>query len=164
MRGMPVGPSQLGGADEADVGPAPVRRCRRNRGPGRHRGRRSWTAARRIVRPAWPPCAPWAALTLMPGPDPPGRRTAHEEQGLRPPAGTTTSRAGACGRKTFRHPDVDGLTLDYQSMPPEDTPGHRVITYCAESGSPEHDALVRLDIAAHEHPTAQTASPPPPPR
>ncbi|MGW0582137.1 helix-turn-helix transcriptional regulator [Streptomyces sp. NPDC002920] len=43
-------------------------------------------------------------------------------------------------------PDVGDLTLGYQSMELEGTPGHRLITYYAEPGTPEHDVLVLLDI------------------
>jgi transcriptional regulator with XRE-family HTH domain len=58
------------------------------------------------------------------------------------------------GRKTFHHPDVGDLTLGYQSMSLEGTPGHRLITYFAEAGTAEYDALVLLDLAAHEQPSA----------
>ncbi|WP_369251228.1 helix-turn-helix transcriptional regulator [Streptomyces sp. R41] len=50
------------------------------------------------------------------------------------------------GRKTFHHPEVGDLTLGYQSMELEGTPGHRLITYYAEPGSPDYDALVLLDM------------------
>lgn len=35
----------------------------------------------------------------------------------------------------------------------EGTPGHRLISYYAEPGTPEYDALVLLDVTA-EHPVA----------
>ncbi|WP_405734183.1 helix-turn-helix transcriptional regulator [Streptomyces sp. NBC_01537] len=54
------------------------------------------------------------------------------------------------GRKTYHHPEVGDLTLGYQSMQLEGTPGHRLVTYFAEPGTPEHDAIVLLDMAAHE--------------
>lgn len=54
------------------------------------------------------------------------------------------------GRKTFHHPEVGELTLGYQSMLLDGTAGHRVNTYFAEPGTPEYDALVLLDISAHE--------------
>ncbi|MER5182524.1 helix-turn-helix transcriptional regulator [Streptomyces sp. NPDC002896] len=60
-------------------------------------------------------------------------------------------RGNSYGRKTFHHPDVGDLTLGYQSMDLEGTPGHRLVVYYAEPGTPEHDALVLLDMAAHEH-------------
>lgn len=53
--------------------------------------------------------------------------------------------------KTFRHPDVGELTLGYQSMLLEDSPGHRLITYFAEPGTPDHDAMILLDMTAAEH-------------
>ena len=55
------------------------------------------------------------------------------------------------GHKTFHHPDVGTLTLGYQSMQLDGTPRQRLITYYAEPGSPEYDAMVLLDMAAHEH-------------
>ncbi|MER7687268.1 helix-turn-helix transcriptional regulator [Streptomyces sp. NPDC097610] len=50
------------------------------------------------------------------------------------------------GRKTFHHPEVGDLTLGYQSLQLEGTPGHRLVTYYAEPSTAEHDALVLLDI------------------
>ena len=49
------------------------------------------------------------------------------------------------GRKTFHHPDVGDLTLGYQSMLLAGAPGQSLITYYADTGTPEHDALVLLD-------------------
>ncbi|MET7337385.1 transcriptional regulator [Nonomuraea sp. NPDC005650] len=60
-------------------------------------------------------------------------------------------RAHPQGRKTFHHPDVGDLTLGYQSMQLEGTPGHRLVAYYAEPGTPEYDAMVLLDLAASEH-------------
>jgi len=60
-------------------------------------------------------------------------------------------RARAHGRKTYHHPEVGTLTLGYQSMQLEGTPGHRLITYYAEPGTPEHDAIVLLGLSAQEH-------------
>jgi transcriptional regulator with XRE-family HTH domain len=54
------------------------------------------------------------------------------------------------GHKTFHHPDVGDLTLGYQSMQLEGTPGHRLVTYYAGPGTPEYDAMVLLDMAAHQ--------------
>ncbi|GAA0670597.1 hypothetical protein GCM10010193_23400 [Kitasatospora atroaurantiaca] len=53
-------------------------------------------------------------------------------------------------RKRFRHPEVGELTLCFQSLNLEGTPGHRLTTYFAAPGTPEHDALVLLDMAAGE--------------
>ncbi|MGW0584235.1 helix-turn-helix transcriptional regulator [Streptomyces sp. NPDC002920] len=52
----------------------------------------------------------------------------------------------AHGHKTFHHPEVGDLTLGYQSMELEGTPGHRLITYYAEPGTADYDALVLLDM------------------
>ncbi|MFI9842894.1 helix-turn-helix transcriptional regulator [Nonomuraea sp. NPDC051941] len=60
-------------------------------------------------------------------------------------------RAHTQGRKTFHHPDVGDLTLGYQSMQLEGTPGHRLVAYYAEPGTPGYDAMVLLDLAASEH-------------
>ena len=50
------------------------------------------------------------------------------------------------GRKTFHHPEVGDLTLGYQTMKLEGTPGHRLVTYYAQPGTADHDALVLLDM------------------
>jgi len=60
------------------------------------------------------------------------------------------------GRKTFHHPEVGDLTLGYQSMQLEGTPGHRLVTYYAESGTPEHDAMVLLDMLGQDQPAKKT--------
>ncbi|MFD0921339.1 helix-turn-helix transcriptional regulator [Saccharopolyspora rosea] len=58
----------------------------------------------------------------------------------------------AHGRKSYRHPDVGRLTLGYQGMELAGTPGHRLVAYHAEPGTPDHDAMVLLDLAPAEHP------------
>ncbi|MBY8881468.1 helix-turn-helix transcriptional regulator [Actinacidiphila acidipaludis] len=55
-------------------------------------------------------------------------------------------RAHRAGTKRFRHPQVGDLTLGYQPMQLEDTPGHRLVVYYAEAGSADHDAMVLLDL------------------
>ncbi|NED84214.1 helix-turn-helix domain-containing protein [Streptomyces sp. SID11233] len=50
--------------------------------------------------------------------------------------------------KTFRHPQVGLLTLTSQSLHIEGTPGQRIGVYTAEPGTPDHDALLLLDMAA----------------
>ncbi|MFB8176031.1 helix-turn-helix transcriptional regulator [Streptomyces sp. NPDC055966] len=61
------------------------------------------------------------------------------------------------GRKTFHHPEVGDLTLGYQSMELEDTPGHRLVAYFAEPDTPEYDALALLDLlGSQQSPTATT--------
>jgi transcriptional regulator with XRE-family HTH domain len=52
------------------------------------------------------------------------------------------------GRKTFHHPLVGDMDLCFQSMQLEGSPGHRLVTYLADPGTPEHDKLVLLDMAA----------------
>jgi hypothetical protein len=58
------------------------------------------------------------------------------------------------GRKTFHHPEVGDLTLGYQSLLLEGTPGHRIVAYYAEPATPEHDAVALLDLLAQEPATA----------
>jgi transcriptional regulator with XRE-family HTH domain len=59
-------------------------------------------------------------------------------------------------RKTFHHPDVGTITLAAQSMNLEDTPGQRLGVYVAEPGTPDHDALLLLDMTAPP-PTSHTS-------
>jgi transcriptional regulator with XRE-family HTH domain len=54
------------------------------------------------------------------------------------------------GRKTFHHPQVGDLTLGYQSMQLEGTPGQRMNAYYAHPATPDHDAMILLDLAAYE--------------
>lgn len=54
--------------------------------------------------------------------------------------------------KTLNHPEVGTLTLSFQSMQIEGTPGHRLVTYYAEPDTPDHDAMVLLDRSARERP------------
>ncbi|MBQ0850972.1 helix-turn-helix domain-containing protein [Streptomyces sp. BH-SS-21] len=49
--------------------------------------------------------------------------------------------------KTFHHPQVGVLTLSAQSMHLEDTPGQRLSVYAADPGTPDHDAMLLLDMA-----------------
>ncbi|MFE6822250.1 helix-turn-helix transcriptional regulator [Streptomyces sp. NPDC057690] len=55
-------------------------------------------------------------------------------------------RPHAHGRKIFHHPEVGDVALGYQAMQLEGTPGHRLVAFFAESQTPEHDALVLLDL------------------
>ncbi|MBV6702225.1 helix-turn-helix transcriptional regulator [Kitasatospora aureofaciens] len=50
--------------------------------------------------------------------------------------------------KTFQHPQVGRITLAFQGMQLEGTPGHRMGIYTAEPGTPDHDAMLLLDLAA----------------
>ena len=49
-------------------------------------------------------------------------------------------------QKTFHHPQVGTLTLTSQSLHIEGTPGQRIGVYTAEPGSPDHDAMLLLDM------------------
>ncbi|WP_030179809.1 helix-turn-helix transcriptional regulator [Streptomyces sp. NRRL S-813] len=60
-------------------------------------------------------------------------------------------RAHRPGTKHFHHPQVGDLTLGYQSMPLENTPGHRLVVYYADTTSPDHDAMVLLDMLSTPH-------------
>ncbi|MEU9895033.1 helix-turn-helix transcriptional regulator [Streptomyces phaeochromogenes] len=53
-------------------------------------------------------------------------------------------------QKTFHHPQVGTLTLSGQSMHLDDTPGQRLGVYTAEPGTPDHDAMLLLDLTAPE--------------
>ncbi|WP_454319162.1 helix-turn-helix transcriptional regulator [Streptomyces phaeoluteigriseus] len=59
-------------------------------------------------------------------------------------------RGHSYGRKTFHHPEVGDLTLGYQALQLEGSPSHRMVAYHAEAGTPDHDALLLLDLAAAE--------------
>ncbi|WP_390898911.1 MmyB family transcriptional regulator [Streptomyces cynarae] len=58
---------------------------------------------------------------------------------------------GRPGTKHFHHPRVGDLTLGYQSMQLEGTPGHRLVAYYADPASPDHDAMVLLDMLGTRH-------------
>ncbi|MCX5554855.1 helix-turn-helix transcriptional regulator [Streptomyces sp. NBC_00038] len=51
-------------------------------------------------------------------------------------------------QKTFHHPHVGTITLTSQSLQVEGTPGQRIGVYTAEPGTPDHDALLLLDMTA----------------
>jgi transcriptional regulator with XRE-family HTH domain len=50
------------------------------------------------------------------------------------------------GQKTINHPRVGSVTLGFQCMQLEGTPGQRLYVHFAEPGSPEHDTMVLLDL------------------
>ncbi|WP_405563464.1 helix-turn-helix transcriptional regulator [Streptomyces phaeochromogenes] len=62
-------------------------------------------------------------------------------------------------QKTFHHPQVGVLTLSSQSMHLDGTPGQRLGVYTAEPGTPDHDAMLLLDLAAPP-PVGQTDTTP----
>jgi len=53
--------------------------------------------------------------------------------------------------KTFHHPHVGTITLTFQGMQLEGTPGQRLGVYTAEPGTPDHDAMILLDLTAPRH-------------
>jgi transcriptional regulator with XRE-family HTH domain len=52
------------------------------------------------------------------------------------------------GRKRFQHPRVGRMDLGYESLPLAGTDEQRLIVYLAEPGTPDHDAIVLLDMIA----------------
>ncbi|OKI25610.1 helix-turn-helix transcriptional regulator [Streptomyces sp. CB03911] len=50
--------------------------------------------------------------------------------------------------KTFQHPQVGKITLTFQGMALEGTPGQRLGVYTAQPGTPDHDAMLLLDLTA----------------
>jgi len=62
-------------------------------------------------------------------------------------------------QKIFQHPQVGTLTLTSQSLHVEGTPGQRIGVYTAEPGTPDHDALLLLDMTA-PRPAERPASAP----
>ncbi|WP_410611280.1 helix-turn-helix transcriptional regulator [Amycolatopsis sp. lyj-109] len=59
------------------------------------------------------------------------------------------------GHKTFHHPEAGDLTLGYHGMTLSGAPGQHLVVYYSEPGSPDYDAMVRLDSTKR----AQTAEP-----
>ncbi|MFF4836683.1 helix-turn-helix transcriptional regulator [Streptomyces sp. NPDC001315] len=57
-----------------------------------------------------------------------------------------TRRTHTKKQKTFHHPQVGQITLAFQGMQLEGTPGHRLGVYTAAPGTPEYDAVVLLDM------------------
>ncbi|MFE2266325.1 helix-turn-helix transcriptional regulator [Streptomyces griseosporeus] len=51
------------------------------------------------------------------------------------------------GEKHFQHPEVGSMRLSYEVMAIHRTDGHRLVTYQAVPGTPDHDALLLLDMA-----------------
>ncbi len=61
--------------------------------------------------------------------------------------------------KTFHHPQVGTVTLTSQSLHVEGTPGQRIGLYIAEPGTPDHDALLLLDMTAPRPPQRSAHTP-----
>lgn len=52
--------------------------------------------------------------------------------------------------KTFQHPQVGKITLGFQAMDLEGTPGQRLGVHTTEPGTPDHDAMLLLDMTADQ--------------
>ncbi|MET7334542.1 helix-turn-helix transcriptional regulator [Nonomuraea sp. NPDC005650] len=52
------------------------------------------------------------------------------------------------GEKTLRHPEVGTMTLSHEGLSLNRAQGQRLIVYMAPPGSPDHDAMTLLDLAA----------------
>ena len=61
------------------------------------------------------------------------------------------TRRTAASNKTFHHPQVGTITLGFQGMQLEGTPGQRLGIYLADPGTPDYDAMVLLDLTAPRH-------------
>lgn len=57
------------------------------------------------------------------------------------------------GEKHFRHPEVGSLRLSFEVMTVSRTDGQRLVTYQAPPGTPDHDAMLLLDMASPEQAT-----------
>jgi transcriptional regulator with XRE-family HTH domain len=57
-------------------------------------------------------------------------------------------RLKATGRKEYEHPDVGRFGLDYEVLSPARADGQRLVAYQAEPGTPDHDAMLLLALAA----------------
>ncbi|MGV9879541.1 helix-turn-helix transcriptional regulator [Streptomyces sp. NPDC003006] len=57
------------------------------------------------------------------------------------------------GEKHFRHPEVGSLRLSFEVMTISRTDGQRLVTYQAPPGTPDHDAMLLLDMASPEEAT-----------
>ncbi|MFE6689788.1 helix-turn-helix domain-containing protein [Streptomyces sp. NPDC057743] len=52
------------------------------------------------------------------------------------------------GQKHFDHPEVGAMCLSFEVMEIFRTDGQRLVTYQAPAGTPDHDAMVLLDMAS----------------
>lgn len=65
-------------------------------------------------------------------------------------------RSSTLPSKTMHHPEVGTMTLNAQSMQLDGTPGHRLVVYYADPGTPDHDAIVLLDQLSQDRITTPT--------
>ena len=61
--------------------------------------------------------------------------------------------------KTFQHPEVGRITLALQGLALEGTPGQRRGVCTAQPGTPDHDAMLLLDLAAAPRAAGVTQGP-----
>ncbi|MER0449874.1 helix-turn-helix transcriptional regulator [Streptomyces sp. Edi4] len=59
-------------------------------------------------------------------------------------------RARSGGEKRFEHPEVGSMRLHFEVMAIFRTDGQRLVTYQAMPGTPDHDAMLLLDMASPE--------------
>lgn len=57
-------------------------------------------------------------------------------------------RPRGAGTKVYNHPAVGRMSLEFETMPLADTDGQRLVVYLAAPGTPDHDAMVLLDMTA----------------
>lgn len=57
-------------------------------------------------------------------------------------------RARGGGRKHFQHPEVGSMCLSFEVMEIFRTNGQRLVSYQAPPGTPDHDAMLLLDMAS----------------
>ena len=69
-----------------------------------------------------------------------------------------TSHSTESGEQVFEHPVVGRMRLGYESMPLTGTGGQRLVVYLAAPGTPDHDAIVLLDMVATTN-SAEQSSP-----
>ncbi|MGW3498670.1 helix-turn-helix domain-containing protein [Streptomyces sp. NPDC001020] len=65
------------------------------------------------------------------------------------------------GQKSFRHPKVGSMTLTYEVMRLARTGGQRMVVYQAAPGTPDEEAMLRLE-SAHTRPESTPAGHPEP--
>ncbi|MGV9677917.1 helix-turn-helix transcriptional regulator [Nocardia sp. NPDC003482] len=54
------------------------------------------------------------------------------------------------GTKVYNHPTVGRMRLEFENLPLIDSDGQRLVVYLAEPGTPDHDAMVLLEMSARE--------------